>query len=155
MDEDALRALADVQRRGRQARAHQRLTPRLTLVRALLVSAILLVSTVPDDGVRAVLLGLSVVVGAAFVLSLRVPQWAARFGIRSLSRSRRLTRREVLGSLLMGALPALVSGLVAGLLVRLEQPYALVAPVTFAVTAVAVVVGDLAWNRLVAPPREA
>lgn len=151
MDEDALRALADVRHRGLQARAEQRLRPRLTLVRALLVSAVLLVATVPDDGVRTVLLGVSVVVGAAFVLAMQVPQWAARFGLRSLSRNRRPTRHELIGLVLMGAVPAFVSRVLDGLLVRLGQPYAIVAPVVFAATFAAVVVGDLCWNRFVVP----
>ncbi len=152
MDEDAARALADVRRWERRARTPQRIAPRMTLVRALLAPAILLVATVPDDGVRYVLLGVSVAVGAAFLLALRVPQWASRLGMRALSRSRRLTRDELVGVTVVSGLPVLVSSILAAFLVRLGHPYAVVVAVTFAVTASVVVVGDLAWNRWVVPP---
>lgn len=149
MDEDALRALADVRHRGLQARAEQRIAPRYTLVRALLVSAVLLVATVPDRRVMTVLLAVAVVVAAVFLLALRAPHRAALLGVRALSRTRRRpTRSEALGAVLMGAWPALVSSLVAR---SLDQPYPVVVAVVFAATFAAVVVGDLAWNRFVVP----
>ncbi len=149
MDEDALRALADVRHRGRQARAEQRIPPRLTLVRALLVPAVLLVATVPDGRVAAVLLGVAVVVAAAFLLALRTPHRAALLGVRALSRTRRPTRSEALWAVLVGAWPALVSGLVAR---SLDQPHGVVVAATSAAAFAAVVVGDLCWNRFVVPP---
>lgn len=148
MDEDALRALADVRHRGLQARAEQRIAPRYTLVRALLVSAVLLVATVPDGRVMTVLLGVAVLVAAVFLLALRVPHRAALLGVRALSRTRRPTRSEALGAVLMGAWPALVSSLVAR---SLDGPYPVVVAVVFAAAFAAVVVGDLCWNRFVVP----
>lgn len=152
MDEDAARALADVRRWEHRARTPQRIAPRLTLVRALLAPAILLVATVPDDGLRNVLLGVSVAVGAAFLLALRVPQWASRLGMRALSRSRWPARHEIVPVVALSGVPVLVSSVLAAFLVRLGHPYAVVVAVTFAVTASVVVVGDLAWNRWVVPP---
>lgn len=152
MDEDAARALADVRRWERRARTPQRIAPRLTLVRALLVPPILLVNTVPDDGLRNVLLGVSVAVGAAFLLAMRVPQWASRLGMRSLSRSRWPARHEIVPVVALSGVPVLASNVLAGLLVLAGRSYAVVVAVTFAVTASLIVVGDLAWNRWVVPP---
>ncbi len=149
MDEDALRALADVRYRGRQARAAQRIPPRLTLVRALLVPAVVLVATVPDGRVAAVLLGVAVVVAAALLLALRAPHRAALFGVRALARTRRPTRSEALGALLVGAWPVLVSGVAAR---SFDQPRPVAVAATFVAASAAVVVGDLCWNRFVVPP---
>ena len=151
MDDEAARALADVHRRGRQARAEQRIGPRSTVARALLVSAVLLVATVPDERVMTVLLAVAVVAAAAFLLAMRVPHRAARFGVRSLARAGRPTRHEAIGALLMGGGPALVSSLVSRSLARLDQPYAVVVAATFTATFAAVVVADLCWNRVVVP----